>query len=194
MYLIVRDRKPQSLVEISPCDGWSTIWLLLALRDNRYGSLCSYDLHDRSKHFIPLQWQDRWLLQVGDVMESTITMKPQIDFLLMDSAHSSRFAKWYFKNVFPAVDDSALIMIHDIDQPGRLVPGTEARLVSRSFTRNDVDYFTASSWSVRGRRAAHDVNRMRRRLGIDDAISKSTSNPSVFLAATQVSSLFDSVE
>ncbi|PIE23537.1 MAG: hypothetical protein CSA62_06770 [Planctomycetota bacterium] len=39
-YLLLRDRRPEVVVEISPCHGWSTCWILSALRDNGGGG-CS---------------------------------------------------------------------------------------------------------------------------------------------------------
>src|SRR5450759_2726179 len=45
-YLLIRASRPKTLVEISPFGGWSTSWILNAIRDNDYGTLYSYDLVD----------------------------------------------------------------------------------------------------------------------------------------------------
>ena len=46
-YLLLRARNPKVVVEMSPNTGWSTTWILSALRDNgANGQLWSYDLHD----------------------------------------------------------------------------------------------------------------------------------------------------
>ncbi len=43
--LLIRDRRPRVIVEMSPNAGWSTTWILSALRDNADGGrLWSYDL------------------------------------------------------------------------------------------------------------------------------------------------------
>lgn len=36
-YLLIRDRGPRVVVEMSPNTGWSTTWILSALRDNQQG-------------------------------------------------------------------------------------------------------------------------------------------------------------
>ena len=33
-YLLIREFRPKNVVEISPCGGWSTSWILTALKDN----------------------------------------------------------------------------------------------------------------------------------------------------------------
>jgi len=47
-YLLIRAFRPKTLVKISPLGGWSTSWILNAIRDNNYGTLYSYDLVDDS--------------------------------------------------------------------------------------------------------------------------------------------------
>ena len=53
-YLLIRDRNPKLIMEMSPNGGWSTTWILRALRDNGAGGqLWSYDLHDMSTKLVP---------------------------------------------------------------------------------------------------------------------------------------------
>src|SRR5262245_9357247 len=45
-YLAVRAVRPESVVEIGSFHGWSTTWLLRALRDNGAGHLYTFDVVD----------------------------------------------------------------------------------------------------------------------------------------------------
>lgn len=66
-YLLLRDKRPNVVLEISPNAGWSTTWILSALRDNGSGQLWSYDLHDTSTRF----FQKLWLAAVGTSCKET---------------------------------------------------------------------------------------------------------------------------
>src|SRR5665647_133518 len=52
-YLLIRALRPKTLVEISPLGGWSTSWILNAVRDNGCGTLHSFDLVDDSLKTLP---------------------------------------------------------------------------------------------------------------------------------------------
>ena len=52
-YLLIRESRPSTVVEISPSGGWSTSWILQALKDNDYGTLYSYDYNDASTKVLP---------------------------------------------------------------------------------------------------------------------------------------------
>ena len=52
-YLRIREYRPHKVVEISPASGWSTAWILHALKDNGVGKLYSYDLVDDCTRIIP---------------------------------------------------------------------------------------------------------------------------------------------
>jgi len=44
LYLLVREAKPETVVEISPCHGYSTNYILAALTHNQKGALHSYEI------------------------------------------------------------------------------------------------------------------------------------------------------
>lgn len=152
MYLLIRERIPDTVVEISPRDGWSSLWILKALHDNGegrlfgQGKLHSYDLQDTSTRFIPEELEEHRSLVVGDVREKTDELPDEIDFLLVDSAHNGRFARWYVANVFPRVKNGAPIIIHDIQQHFvRHIPGTESHFIRRLLADKGVSAFSMSS-------------------------------------------------
>ena len=52
-YLRLRELRPSTVVEIGTFHGWSTTWLLSALRDNGVGRLLSYDVVDHVVRSVP---------------------------------------------------------------------------------------------------------------------------------------------
>jgi predicted O-methyltransferase YrrM len=93
-YLLIRDRTPQVVVEMSPNTGWSTTWILSALRDNgRNGQLWSHDLHDTATKLVSQGLaQERWHFVLGDAI-TTVPHAPDFDYLFIDSDHSAQFAR-----------------------------------------------------------------------------------------------------
>jgi hypothetical protein len=45
-YLALRDHRPHTVMELGTFQGWSTTWILRALRDNGHGRLHSFDQVD----------------------------------------------------------------------------------------------------------------------------------------------------
>ncbi len=114
-YLLLRELQPESVVEISPSRGWSTTWILSALRDNQKGQLQSYDIVNYSKRFVPKSLaKGRWQLFVGDVKEKIDTFPKKIDYLFIDSDHSAEFAHWYIETVFPLLESGTPVSVHDV--------------------------------------------------------------------------------
>lgn len=174
-YLLLRELKPQTVVEISPDGGWSTTWLLAALRDNGSGHLYSYDLFDHSTRAVPRELADgRWTFARGDVTRQLDRMPPQIDYLFLDSDHTAGFARWYIRELFPRLAPGTPVCIHDIF-PER---GGESRVIRDWLVERRIQYFTPAP------AAAPDVHvrllDLKRELGFDELIHSSCRNPMVF--------------
>lgn len=193
LYLLVRETKPERLVEISPCDGWSTTWILKAMHDNQQGTLDSFDIHDSATQFIPSSIRDQWNLHTGDVRKDN-DLPEEIDFLLLDSKHTYGFARWYFRTVIPRVKSGSPIVIHDIASglPLLGVPGvwtginpvgTEGWKVRRELNKKDIGYYTLNSASANGFINGNLINLARRQAGIQSNFSPKTRNPAVFFFA-----------
>src|SRR5437867_2379561 len=114
-YLLIRDRNPKVVVEMSPNTGWSTTWILSALRDNETGGqLWSYDLHETSTKLIPKHLaNNRWHFVLGDAKE-TVVKAPEFDYLFVDSDHSEEFAEWYVRELLPRVRPGCVVSVHDV--------------------------------------------------------------------------------
>lgn len=179
-YLLVREFRPRTIVEISPDGGWSTTWLLAALRDNGSGSLFSYDLFDHCTRTVPKQLAEgRWTFTLGDVRDQLRSFPPQIDYLFLDSAHSAHFARWYIRELFPSLVAGTPVSIHDIFATS----GGESRVVRTWLSEQGVHHFTTAP------AAAADVYqrlmRVKQELGMAQPIHDSLRNPMVFFQAPQ---------
>lgn len=118
LYLLIRETKPSVVVEISPCHGYSTNYILAALTANGKGKLHSYEICEKVNG-IPIDKvifsnlassidKSRLELIIGDATQAFI---PIHDFLFIDSNHEIWFAAWYFSKI---VNIPEIIFIHDI--------------------------------------------------------------------------------
>ena len=118
LYLIIRELKPDVVVEISPCYGYSTNYILAALTANGSGQLHSYEIMESFKDRLMPDVICRNLsrfcdskrlhLYVGDATKAQI---PACDFLFLDSCHEAYFSAWYFSHL---IERSKMVFIHDI--------------------------------------------------------------------------------
>ena len=179
-YLLVRAFRPATIVEIAPDRGWSTTWLLAALRDSGSGHLHSYDVFDYSTRAVPRDLAEgRWTFTLGDVTQPPDRLPATIDFLFLDAAHSAPFAQWYLGQLLPRLQPGSPVAIHDIvpsvDQIDRV---GEAGLVQEWLAQHGRPYFTASPAAAK---EAHDrIEALKQELGIAAPIHSSRVNPMVF--------------
>lgn len=144
-YLFLRAREPRSVVEIGALHGWSTTWILRALRDTGRGALHSYDLIDRAARTVPGDLAaDRWTFHHGDV-RTGLEIPGDLGYLFIDAAHTASFARWYIAHVFPRVPSGTPVSVHDVFHGRRPKPFSEGSVITAWLTANDVPYFTASA-------------------------------------------------
>jgi predicted O-methyltransferase YrrM len=179
-YLLVRALRPASVVEIAPDRGWSTTWLLAALRDNGAGHLHSYDVFDYSTRAVPRDLaHGRWTFTLGDVTQPPDRLPPSIDYLFLDAAHSAPFANWYLTDLLPRLRSGTPVCIHDIfPAPERLDRFGEAGVVQDWLARRGAPYFTAAPAASTD---AYDrLIALKQELGLARPIHRSQANPMVF--------------
>jgi predicted O-methyltransferase YrrM len=182
-YLLIRERRPRVIVEMSPNAGWSTTWILSALRDNGDGGhLWSYDLHPTSTKFVPRDLaKGRWHFVEGDA-HRTIPKAPDFDYLFVDSDHSREFARWYTAALFPRVKPGTIVSVHDVFH--RAEPSEEGEVVMEWLARNGMTHWTPSPLVSNG--AAQRIFEERKRLGIDYVIQhRDGHNPMLFFEMGQ---------
>lgn len=168
-YLLLRDERPETVVEISPCGGWSTAWILNALRDNGSGHLHSFDVLDHSVAKVPADLADGIrTFHLGDVMRSP-HIPDRIDFLFMDSDHTAPFAEWYVRHVFPRVRPGGVVVVDDVFQPGGpAASGGEGPVVLDWLRQRGIEWFTAAQGECRPAYAA--IRGTKQRLGLDQPV------------------------
>jgi predicted O-methyltransferase YrrM len=181
-YLFLRAIQPDTVVEISPAGGWSTSWILSALRDNHRGALYSFDLMDDSTRTLPSSLRvGRWYFTQGDVKKKAAALPPRIDYLFLDSDHSHEFAEWYLKAVFPRLSSRALVSVDDVfrdwaeDSPSDFL---EAQVVLRWLALSRTEYFTVSRHHARD--VWNFISELRKELCLEGPIVPYTGNPAVF--------------
>lgn len=182
-YLRIREDRPRTVVEVAPFRGWSTTWILRALRDNEEGSLISFDRVDDARRFVPAELaHGHWTLVVGDVRDRMPDMPQSIDYLFIDADHRRQFAEWYLAELMPRAAPGAGVSIHDIFHgrgPGR--SSGEAQAVLDWFNRSQVDWFTPSRF---GPGTVHDrIQAQRLRLGLNPPIHYGDHDSIVFFKA-----------
>ncbi|MET8141694.1 class I SAM-dependent methyltransferase [Sphaerisporangium sp. NPDC005288] len=175
-YLMVREHRPEEVVEIGSLDGWSTTWLLRALRDNGSGHLYTYDLIDNARRNVPEDLSaGRWTFVRGDAREMLAGHDHEIDYLFVDAAHTRSFARWYVNELFPTVPAGVPVSVHDVFHTRRPWPFSEGRVVLSWLAERGIGYFTAS------RAAAPEVNRglaeLKESLELSEAVHTGRNDP-----------------
>ena len=182
-YLLIRERRPKTVVEMSPNAGWSTTWILSALRDNDDGGqLWSFDLHDTSTKFVSGQLaRGRWHFVQGDA-HKTILNAPDFDYLFIDSDHSRQFASWCLQALFPRVNPGTIVSAHDVFHQAK--PSEEGEVVIEWLSRNHMAYWTPSPMVTHS--VADQIFMERTRLGVDYIIQRfDRHNPMLFFEMGQ---------
>lgn len=175
-YLRIRKAQPESVVEMGALHGWSTSWILQALRDNGHGHLYSYDVVDHARHAVPKDLATRWTFVHGDVRNALLPTG--IGYLFVDAAHTASFARWYLGAVFTRITEGTPVSVHDVFHGRRAMPLSEGPVVLKWLEDNGIPYFTAS------RKAATDtygqLMAARTQMGLGDPIHKGMDNPMIF--------------
>lgn len=113
-YLCIRDRKPNTIIEISPNYGWSSLVICMAIQDGNLNcNYSSYDILDNSEKLLPNEFKAIRKFVLGDVRNHKFD--ESIDYLFMDSEHTYTFGQWYFDNLFPLLSSNGIMSIHDMN-------------------------------------------------------------------------------
>lgn len=177
-YLLVRHHRPASVMELGTLHGWSTTWLLRALRDNGGGHLHSFDRVDDATRTVPADLAEgRWTFVHGDVRDNLGKLPPAVGYLYVDADHGARFGRWYLAELFPRMPHGIPVSVHDVLRGGRPRPWSEGSVVTAWLRRHDIPVFSAS------RRGAPEVyaqlDAVRAELGITGARG-TIRNPMIF--------------
>ncbi len=178
-YLLVREHQPRAMAEIGALHGWSTTWVLSALRDNGHGELHSFDLVDNAVSNVPDELAaQRWTFHKGDIRADPGLLPEKIDYLFIDAAHNSRFARWYLDTVFPTVASGVPVSVHDVFHQRFAWPFSEGSVVLRWLAQQGTGYFTPSR--AHARQVNEKLWAVKRELGLDEPVHTGRDNPMIF--------------
>ncbi|MGW2182486.1 class I SAM-dependent methyltransferase [Streptomyces sp. NPDC001732] len=178
-YLLLREHRPESVVEIGTFYGWSTMWILSALRDNGMGHLYSFDMVDHVVRNVPSELSDgRWTFTSGDVREQLDRFPARTDYLFIDADHGARFARWYIENVFPLVPAGTPTSVHDVFHGRRPKPLSEGSVIIKWLAEQGIEYFTPSA--ARAPEVIAQLRVVKKDLNLDEPVRDSKHNPMIF--------------
>lgn len=141
-YALIRKYQPEKIIETGVLHGYSTLFILLALRKNGRGELHSIDLPNKtdtpSEEFfgngsisnglpadkepgwlVPQELHDRWNLYLGKsqrLLPEVITDLGDIDFFFHDSEHTIACMLLEFELAWEWLNDGGIIVSDDIDK------------------------------------------------------------------------------
>ena len=138
LYLAIRFRKPNLVLETGVFDGQSSAVMLQALCDNGAGTLVSVDLPAAQEAIpkstdtmrettlppncqpgwvIPEYLRERHRLVLGDsksILPRLLAEYSKIDVFLHDSLHTFEHQYWEYTTAWPHLSDGGLLLSHDI--------------------------------------------------------------------------------
>lgn len=177
-YLLLRAVRPAVVMELGTFHGWSTSWILSALRDNGVGHLHSFDIVDNVRRNVPADLAaGRWTFVQGDVRRTVGQVPDGVGYLFVDAAHSGRFARWYLANLFPRVPAGIPVSVHDVYHFPVTLPLHEGRVVVRWLDARRTPFFTPSR--AKARATYNTLNALRTELGLAPVRGAGT-NPMIF--------------
>lgn len=176
-YLLLRQLRPEHVVEIGTSHGRSSSWLLSALRDNGNGRLVSFRRSPRPSVVPPALAADRWTVHTGDVRERIDELPETTDYLLLDAGHGARFAHWYVRTVFPRLASGTPVGVHEVYRGGSAWARREGGVVLDWLAEREVPHFTVAPRLAPQAFAA--LTDLRRELGVDGARGTVT-NPMIW--------------
>ena len=127
LYAMVRNLRPDVVVETGVASGISSTFFLEAMERNGKGRLYSIDLPSPNAHLIPAERETRWLvperlkgrweLILGDARQelpALLTSLGEVDCFLHDSDHSFEHMTWEFTLAYPRIRPDGILLSDDI--------------------------------------------------------------------------------
>lgn len=138
LYSLIREHRPETVVETGVCNGLSSSVILKALEDNGKGRLISVDLpakagtddiseertgavippYKNSGWGVPNHLRSRWTLNIGDTFKKTPDIFEKlepIDMFIHDSDHSYEGMMFEFSLAWRHLKDKGFLLADNID-------------------------------------------------------------------------------
>lgn len=141
LYVICRLTKPSLVLETGVGAGYSSLFILTALKENGLGHLWSLDLPNYESFLVsssteytskspladlkgkPPGWlvspelRDRWttiFMSVKDSLSYTLEILDKVDIFVHDSEHTYKNMMFEFETVWPHIKENGFLFSHDI--------------------------------------------------------------------------------
>jgi len=103
-YMRIREGKPRIILEMCSNAGFSTHWILFALKKNGRGRLIGFDFNKKPNITGGLDLgKERYIHVQGDMYENfgpTVhPIQAEVDYVYIDGAHNREQGEWFAKNV-----------------------------------------------------------------------------------------------
>ena len=123
-YVVTRAMMPEVIVETGVANGVSTAYLLLALEQNRKGTLHSIEIGDpaylppgRSPGWFVPEWlQKPWQMHIGDskrLLPELLRRLGEIDLFIHDSLHTYEHMGFEFRAAYPHLRRGGVLLADD---------------------------------------------------------------------------------
>ena len=134
LYFLIRELKPEIVIETGVHRGVSSLFILQALHDNNKGKLFSIDLPHAeyitdkeisTKSILPTEkigicvpkyLQNRWDLILGDSkneLPKILKKMNSVDVFLHDSKHTYEHMMWEFNTIWPYLNSKGILVSDD---------------------------------------------------------------------------------
>ena len=118
LYNIIRNTKPETVIETGVRFGGSSAVILQALKMNSYGELISIDhYYNQNKYFgfyVNESIRNRWTIFIGKTIDVLPTIKRDCDIFIHDSAHTYKNMYFEYNWAKEHLTEDGLLMSHDI--------------------------------------------------------------------------------
>jgi predicted O-methyltransferase YrrM len=183
--LILMHLNPKKICEFSPCGGWSTLYMLntLDVMKNTECKIDSYDIIDNCTSNINnfSNLKNQWELHLGNVESKYISFNEDIDYLFIDSDHSSTFTKKYIDELLNPLliklknmNKKIFVSVHDVFHSN--IPSDEGMLVIEFLHKNNIEYFSPLNDYHR-----NNLQKIRYNTNLDKKLVHDyTTNPCIF--------------
>jgi hypothetical protein len=120
LYCLIRYLKPRRILEISTASGYATMFMAMALKQNKWGKVDTFELDAKaSKAAVKLFKQydvDAFVEPyVGEARRISVATPSDYNVYFLDSLHTEDFARWFMDTHIMRSDRiDALFHMHDI--------------------------------------------------------------------------------
>lgn len=183
--MILMHINPKKIFEFSPCGGWSTLYMLntLDIMNNTDCKLISFDIEDNCSSNINKfsNIKNQWKFYLGNVEERYSDFTDEIDYLFIDSDHSSDFTKKYIECLLNPLlikirnnNKKMFVSVHDVFHS--VIPSDEGKLVIDFLEKNNIEYFSPINYIHK-----NDIMKYRNNSNLDKfEVHYAITNPCIY--------------